>query len=242
MKSTILLIFLFLNSNLCGQYCVPFITMDPDKYTNLREDPDSKSKIVGKVFQYEIFCFIGIECDDDLSNYYGRNWIPVSTDKKSGYIYKKNLLQLDKLPSLKERQTIKHNYDTHGKLVNSNDTLTVIMSIEPFDKNKHNLEITNDHDGEHVWRIDGKDFLGTGYRMPVRKIKMVEIICKDKKTILPDEKIENLYDPHTMQVHIGQTGELYLNISGGGDEGWYSVWFSIVDGNILYECFEDHCW
>jgi hypothetical protein len=53
--------------------------------------------------------------------------------------------------------------------------------------------------------------------------------------------MENLYDPHTMQVHIGQNGELYLNISGGKDEGQYSVWYSIVDGNIVYECFEDFC-
>jgi hypothetical protein len=114
--------------------------------------------------------------------------------------------------------------------------------MKPFDKDKHELKITNDHDGEHVWHIDGKDFYGTGYRMPVREIQMIEILCNGIKTVLPDEKIKKLYNPHTMNVHIGQNGELYLNIYGGGDDGQYSVWFSIVDGNVMYECFEDYCW
>jgi hypothetical protein len=53
--------------------------------------------------------------------------------------------------------------------------------------------------------------------------------------VLPDEKIKNLYNPYTMHVHIGLSGELYLNICGGGNGGEYTVWFSIVDGNIVYE-------
>jgi hypothetical protein len=241
-KFLILSSFVFFINNLSAQHCVPFITLDPDGYTNIRKEPNSKSEIVGKVCQYQVFVFT-VECDDDLSNYDTSNWIPVSTNKQSGYIYRKNLLQLNKLPTLKKRQTIKCNSNIRGKLINSNDTLTVTIYMEPFDRNKHELEITNDSDGEHVWSIDGNFFYGSsGNRMPVREIKMIEILCNERKTTLSNERMENLYDPHTMQVHIGQTGELYLNISGGGDEGRYSVWFSIVDGNIVYECFEDFCW
>jgi hypothetical protein len=241
-KKLILLSLVFFINSLSAQHCVPFITLDPDGYTNIREEPNSKSKIVTKVYQYQVFVFT-VECDDDLSNYDESNWIPISTNKQSGYIYRKNLLQLDKLPFLEKKQTIKSNSDIYGKLVNSNDTLSVTIYMEPFDKNMHDLEITNDSDGEHVWSIDGKIFYGSsGNRMPVREIKKVEILCKDKKMKLSKEKMENLYDPHTMQVRIGRNGELYLNISGGGDEGQYSIWFSIVDGNIVYECFENFCW
>jgi hypothetical protein len=241
-KNLILSSFVFFINSLNAQQCVPFITLDPDGYTNIRKEPNSKSQIVTKVYQYQVFVFT-VECDDDLSNYDESNWIPVSTNKQSGYIYKKNLLRLDKLPSLKEKQTIKCNSIIRGKLISSNDTLTVIIYMEPFDKNIHELEITNDSDGEHIWRIDGNFFYGSsGNRMPVREIKMVEILCGGRKTVLPKEKMENLYDPHTMRVHIGQTGELYLNIGGGGDEGQYSIWFSIVNENIVYECFEDFCW
>jgi hypothetical protein len=239
---TVLYSFLFLVSNLNAQYCVPFITLDSDGYTNLREKPNSKSKIVDKVYKYEVFCFIGIECDDNLANYDDSNWIPVSTDQKGGYIYRKNILRLDKLHSLKVKQKINNNSVTQGILINANDTLSVVMHMKPFDKDKHELKITNDYDGEHVWYIDGKDFYGTGHRMPVREIKTIEILCKGIKTVLPNEKTKKFYNPHTMCVRIGQSGELYLNICGGGDENQYSVWVSIVDGNIVYECFEDYCW
>jgi hypothetical protein len=241
-KILLLLSSLFLISYLSAQHCIPFITIDPDGYTNIREKPNNKSKIVDKVYKHQVFVFI-VECDDDYANYSTSNWLPVTTNYKGGgYIYRKNILQIDKLPSLAIRRKLYNNTITHDTLINSNDTLSAIMYIAPFDKDKHELKITNDHDGEHVWLIDGKDFYGTGYRMPVREIQAIEILCKGTKVVLPDEKIKRLYNPHTMHVHIGQNGVLYLNIGGGGDDGQYAVWFSIVDGNIVYECFEDYCW
>ena len=241
-------ILMFFIKNLNAQFFVPFITIDTDGWTNIREKPNALSKIVGKVHRYQIFYFI-VECDDDYGNYSSNNWLLIHTGQVSGYIYKKKICNIEELPSLKTIKTIRHIgkgggiiYDDEGTIICANDTLTVTMQVQPFDKTKHKLRVENTHDGEHVWSIDDQRFYGTENRMPDREIKSLEILHNEKKTLINLCSINNLYDPHTMKVFLGQHGELYLFISGGGDAGWYGVWLSVVDGDILDKCFEDNCW
>jgi hypothetical protein len=224
-----------------AQFWVPFITIDPDGYTNIREQPNAKSKIVGKVYKYQIFYFIGEECDDDLSNYSSDSWLFINTDQVSGYIYKKKIFTLWNLPALKRKKSIQQD-DNEGSIIVANDTLTVCMQIQPFDKNIHKLKIKNDEDGEHVWSIDEEDFYGTDYRMPFREIKSIEVSYNGRIKTLQQSKLKKFYNPSSMRVYLGHYGELYIAIGGGADAGSYGVWMSIVDGDILYECYQDNCW
>ena len=45
-----------------------------------------------------------------------------------------------------------------------------------------------------------------------------------------------------MGAVIGFDGEIYLTMGGGGDAAWYGVWFSIVEGEIVYETMLTNCW
>jgi hypothetical protein len=204
------------------QHSLPFIINDSDGWTNIRQEMNSQSQIVGKVYDYEVFFFTG----SNLSGY--SNWIPVIAGQKRGYMHRKLILQLDKLPSLRENQTINSNHDV---LSNANDTLSVSLYMSPFDQTKHTITHT---EGEYV-RIDGYDFS----KMPSHEIKAIEIISKGIRTVLPNDELKDLYNPHTMRVYIGPKGELYLNICGGimddSGQGIYSVWLSIVNKSIMYK-------
>jgi hypothetical protein len=243
------ILMLFIKNLDAQSYYVPFITIDMDGYTNIREQPNTTSRIIGKVYRYQIFYFMGEDCDDDLSNYSTDNWLYIHTDQVSGYIYKKKIFSLYNLSMLRTAKSIKHiddkrvlRIDDSGKIVCTNDTLVITMQVQPFNKTKHKLHLRNDEDGEHVLKIDNQDFYGTNYRMPISEIESIEISCNGKKTLIEQNRIKNLYNPHTMSAGLGQNGELYLFIEGGGDAGQYGVWMSIIGGKILYECFDINCW
>jgi hypothetical protein len=235
---------IFLSLELKAQgYSTPFISIDKDGYTNVREKPDGKSKIVGKVFKYQVFYFgDDDECGGNIANYSSSKWLPIFTDSVSGYVYKKNIMDLQALPCITGKYNL-NSSSTKGFILFMNDSLKIAMEIIPFDEKAHKFEIEKtEWDGDEVYTIDEQRFYGTNNRLPTCEIKKIEINYKSKITILPKDKINIYYEPRVMVVYIGLDGELYLCIAGGGDAGQYTVWFSIVNDEIVHNSMEDHCW
>jgi hypothetical protein len=74
---------------------------DTDGYTNLREKPDSKSKIVGRLKTNELFFYSPIGDSD---------WYPVKKEETSkilGYIHKTRITKYSNLPKLVKRKVDK---------------------------------------------------------------------------------------------------------------------------------------
>jgi hypothetical protein len=225
-----------------AQFNLPFIINDEDGYTNLREQPNGKSKIVGKVNKFQVFLAFGEPCEDNPGYDPKNNWVYVKTDDIKGYIYSKNIMMLFKLPELKEKKLTKRGFNNKqatltDSLIRANDSLVVTMILQPINKQLHQFVI---EEGERAW-IDGRnDYHGD--RVPAIEIRSIEISCKGKKSILQSDKLKDLFDPNDLGVYIGMNGELYIFIGGSGDESQYGIWFSVVNREVKYTCFTNYCW
>ena len=219
----------------------PFIIMDKDGYTNIREQPNTKSKIIGKVYKYQLFFSIDDLCGSNM--FATDQWEPIcSVGNPDGYIYRKNILQLNNLPLLKGKQDFKLSSDNSATIVIANDSIQITMLLQPYNRQNHQGWIyggSGDEYEKHIvlQQIDTeiKEVEVFDNNNVKTEIKEIEIIYNGQKKILPKDKIYNYCDPKYIAAYVGFDGEIYLGISGGGDTGIYRVWFSIVKGNIVYQ-------
>jgi hypothetical protein len=235
-KISFIILFIILSlSSLNAQFNLPFIINDKDGYTNLREQPNGKSKIVGKVYKNQIFLAIGEPCEDNPGYDPSNNWVYVATDDISGYIYSRNIMQLYKLPPIKLKGNFKLSKNIKETIISGeNDSIRIIMRLQSFNEQNHEGRVyggSSDIPEENI-----------KYHLIENEIKEVEIFCKNKKTVLLKNEIKNYCDVISMSAYIGYKGEIYLGIGGGGDAAQYGVWFSIVNGEIKYTCLETYCW
>jgi hypothetical protein len=208
-KEFILIILFFALSVSRMNAQLPYIIIDKDGYTNIREQPNSKSRIVGKIQKYQIF-FSSEICGDSATT----NWEPIISCNIHGYIYRKNICPISMLSVIKGRKK--------GSLIECNkDDLRVIMEIQPFDEQNHK---------------DGYPMINS--QTPASEIKKIEIYNKGDKTVLSKEILRRYYDiAYSLCVYVGKDGELYINFEGGGSGcvvEWYSAWLSIVSGKLIY--------
>lgn len=216
MKNLFLVLVVLLAANVSAQY----ITLDKDGYTNVRQKPNAKSAIVEKVKKHQVFYKAeDIPCADQVYDSLNvGNWLAITTNMEdmAGYIYKRDLFAIDKLPSLKEDTWIE------GKLLRvSNDSLGIDISItfQPYsEKNK----------------LQGKRMYGTDGWEPHNEIKEIRISNKGNVSSLPINKFKNYYDVRWISAWLGFDGEIYILLSGGDGSGGFSVMLSVLDGDILY--------
>jgi hypothetical protein len=209
---------------------VPLITIDSDGYTNIREQPSVKSKIVGKVYKYQLFAY-NYDCDEMYPEY--DNWAYIYNDSVSGFIYKAKIIELNELSCI---------YKYNFRLLNNKDSVILIekdsikikIIIQPFVPENH-IEV-------EFYGWDYGDNKSQIYSKMETEIKEIKIIKNDSETFLPHNMIKNFCNVSGFEVRIGKTGELYILIKGGKDEGIYNVWLSVVDGKIVDELKEIYCW
>lgn len=230
---------------------IPFVIVDKDGYTNIREQPNANSKIIGKIHKYQLFFSIdGNFCESGM--YATDHWEAIESDgNPNGYIYKKNILQINNLPSLKSKGKDDFSLSSNGitTIIRANDSIQITIGLQSYDRKNHQGWIyggTSDAYEKHIVKQqvgnEVKEVEIFDNNQVETEIKIIEIIYNGQKTTLPIDKIQNYCDPLNITAYIGFDGELYLGISGGGDAAGYGVWFSIVNGEIVFETMVNNCW
>ena len=222
MKNLVSLLFTVLLPAMLAAQC---ITIDKDGYTNIREKPDGKSTIVGKVHKYQVFHPVKDICMSDGGEKSTANWEYITTDyiDPIGYIYKKHLMNLEDMPMIKDADE-ENNDGNRFRIVCQNDSIKVLLIAKAFDKNTRVA-------GQRVYGVDGWE--------PARQLDKIEITYNTKKYSLSTKEFKRYCDPNFMYVRIGTEGELYINISGGDGSGGYGVWLSVLNGEVLYSIVEE---
>jgi hypothetical protein len=225
----------FIESKAQYGYWTTFIINDKDGYTNIRKEPNGKSEIVGKVIKYELFTSME-GCEDIEISPASVPWLFVCDNNNvCGYIYKKNIMLVYRLPELNKKTNFNESTTT-SVMTRMNDSIRVSMEIILVD--------TMAYIGDLKKRFNFRygDFEDE-YSCPTKKLNKIIINYKDKTTILPKDKFQNYYyEIRDMDVYIGKEEELYIGFSGGGDASAYLAWFVIVNGEITQEFVKTSCW
>ena len=199
---------LFLTSVEAHAYDDVYVITDKDGYTNVREKPDARSGILGKVYKHQIFFSLVGYCENELPE--TEKWEPIIVGSIEGYIYKRNRISVFKLPEI----TGKGDYalSSNGKesiVTGENDSIKLIVLLEPFDYESYDRETYFAYGGT-------SDALEENlvHKSIKNQIKELKIIYKNKSIILPRERIKEYCDVVHVSVYIGYSEELYLNIGG----------------------------
>lgn len=225
------ILFISLSTGVKAQY----ITLDKDGYTNIRKEPGARSDIVGRVQKYQVFYFAGdIPCSDETVTDDFENWLPVTIDMENttGYIYKKILFSVNDLPALEE-ETINNTF------VCSNDSVRIMLTLRPFDKSSHTVQEKTVGNSTYTVSVDGGRAYGTDGWIPYKEIAEITVSYDGKTIHLPKQKFRKFYDINSVSARIGFDGELYIFAEGGDGSGGYSVCWSVVDDDIVYEIISE---
>jgi len=222
------------------------IINDKDGYVNIREDKDSKSKIVGRLFTDDIFMVASDSDEDewwgvfysakfnDLENYkkdyYLKNGM---TDGKEiyfqGYMHKSRFILIDKLKSVSTR-----NITRTKKMVSiTNDTIKLVFKTNLFDKAKHIIK--TDKNG-FVISIDNKIPKGVDSSIPKTEIVEISLFVNEKKIEFPDKYYKDLFEPNLEHINLykDSNGNLILSMpyNSDGAGAYFAAWL-IKKGTIL---------
>ena len=134
-------VLILVSSILHAQNQVEAYIDDPDGFTNIREKPDIKSEVIGKVLEGELFI-----CYPDSSS----NWWPVISGKKlKGYVHKsriKSLLDLTKeiIEFFRVFSNISPNNAEYGEIYNEDmfeyARKFPLAFIDAFSKSNENIQ------------------------------------------------------------------------------------------------------
>jgi len=131
-----------------------------------------------------------------------------------------------------------------NKIVCSNDTLQVVLSLKPFDINAHKVTFDDRDDSSLViWSVDGQYPCGMLVFDPdnlVMEIESLSIFQNGQKKSLSIDDIKHYFNPR-MSVHIGLNGELYIEIKCGDGGEYHSICLSVVSGVIRYAKSTESC-
>lgn len=222
------------------------IINDKDGYVNIREDRDSKSKIVGRLFTDDIF-MVASDSDKDewwgvfysvklndlekyKKDYYIKNGL---TDGKEvyfqGYIHLSRFILIDNLKSVSTK-----NIKRSKNLVSIiNDTIKLVFKTADFDKAKHLIK--TDKNG-FVVSIDNKIPKGVYNTIPKTEIVEISLTINDKKVEFPDMYYKDLFEPNLDRINLykDSNGDLILSMpyNSDGAGAYFAAWL-IKKGTIL---------
>jgi hypothetical protein len=219
MKKILVLLILIFTQHLFAQNTEGYgfaIIDDKDGFTNIREEPNMKSKIVGNVKEGELFfCF---------SNEKHKDWFAVDVKNNynlSGYVHKSRIKFVEELPKLKKRKSIK---DT---IYIKNDSITLKMVIGDFKSAKHKLT----KDNNFISKIDGKRPMGVDGGLPKTELQSIQLTIGGEVIDVPKSELNDLYEPNfeKASVYLAQNGNIYFTMSNSDGAGGYEVAFVFKD-------------
>jgi len=204
------------------------VIKDPDGYVNVRNNPGSKTRVIGKIYRYNIF-----NCEPNSSTWW--KILQVYKNEKpdwfEGYINKSHIELLTKWQTIKSRNIYK---DSCRIKV---DSMTVTIKKAPFNPKKHKLSY-KDHEG--LTLIDGKRFWGTDTDLPRVKITSLKINKNGELLIIPNKAFNDLYEPNlrTLSVCTDSDNTHYILMVNSDGAGSYAIIW-IIKNNKYYGRYID---
>lgn len=205
-KITTILILILFTTRLFSQVAV---IDDKDGFTNVRENPDGKSKVIYKIQEFELFLY---EMESSENNDWIKVFVPKNKysldcngfDNLIGYIHKSRLKPIEELEKYNgEEFKFKYVLDT--------------FSFE----NK----IIDYADGKWISRINGRPFYGTDGDVPNNEVKSIDIMLEGEKIVISELLYADLF-VLTNDFNIYRTKDQYFvqqwNSDGAG--GYLIVW------------------
>lgn len=208
MKYKILIVLLYITYNITAQVA---IINDKDGYTNVRKKPNSKSEIVYKLLENEMFQYeTENEKSDWIKVYIRKNKFDINEEFKfsksiEGYIHKTRLLTLSSL----KMEEILFSFKSINKEFKTNENI-----IDYSERG-----IVNKINGRHPYGIDGT--------LPTRETIKIEVYVDGVIMPIPKVLFENLYQSNN-NVEIGEHYGCYFAKQHNSDgAGGYQVYWAI---------------
>ena len=214
------------------------IIHDADRYANVR---DTSGAVIGKLLDNHVF----VDWDVQKSH---KEWhsIEYGTDTgitktyphgstHTGEIHKSRVRYLADLPQLKKQPQ-----STDKCLVYANDTLTVEISFQDFNPQKHT--IIKDIETKFVLSIDGcSDLTGIDNNIPHKEYASITVKYPAGILEFPTAYITHLYEPNqnNVAVALGKGNTLFISTQNSdGAGGYYAVW--TVENYLVKSLFVLH--
>lgn len=213
-----------------------FIINDKDGYTNVREEPNQNSKIIGKIIENQVFAIDSyVQDEENKSN----DWIaikfPIHIDKKSnflkfegeektGYVHKSRLVELENLPKFEKNEM------HPNKVIHQYKDVEVIIETQAFKRSDHKISQSD----EGFYLIDGEKAFPY-YGGETTEIKSIVFKSKDKTFISPKNFFKNLLmvNAENTSVYRGNNDESYLLFDAGDGADSYNIILCIKDYKLF---------
>ncbi|MBL7849268.1 MAG: hypothetical protein JNN04_00095 [Cyclobacteriaceae bacterium] len=212
------------------------IINDPDGYVNVRDSGHNTARIVGRIFEGEVFQTEELEgsywwpvfygCDPDRDSlatskrdFYRKELGIEGYVAIQGFVHRSRIRLISSLPSLSERS-----FNSHRNSVTiSNSSIRVTLHTASFDSTKHQLERSGI--GNWITRVDGKKPWGQDGGMPHIQIQKLSFHIDSKELKFPRHHFDDLYEPNLSG----------LNLYFASDDQWFLCMVNNSDGGGAYD-------
>ena len=213
------IIYFLLLINLSISYGQEFefaIIKDIDGFVNVRNTKNlNENNIVDKLENGFVVTHFGAE----------GNWILIDYEKngkfQNGYVYKDRVLNISKFTKLTKKQIIEN------EVILANRKVEIKITEKEFEKTKHSFKYYKENPNQ-LYLIDEKEIFGTDGNIPKKEYNSIVIKIDTLKIELPNEAIENLYEPNLefTNANFDEKTETYYiqSLNGDGAGGYAIIW------------------
>lgn len=218
------IIYFLLLINLSISYGQEFefaIIKDIDGFVNVRNTKNlNENNIVDKLENGFVVTHFGAE----------GNWILIDYEKngkfQNGYVYKDRVLNISKFTKLTKKQIIEN------EVILANRKVEIKITEKEFEKTKHSFKYYKENPNQ-LYLIDEKEIFGTDGNIPKKEYNSIVIKIDTLKIELPNEAIENLYEPNLEFTNANfdeKTETFYIQSLNGDGAGGYAIIWIIEKG------------
>jgi len=196
------------------------VIYDKDGSCNVRSAAAKGDNVIDKLNNgHLVYCYPG-----------NTNWMSIDYTKGreeiSGRVYKDRVIFVSgysKIPLLKKE---------NSRISFKKDSITVIVTQQPFDKSKHTFTAYKEA-SDQIELIDNKKIWGEDGGIPTREYKSIELSIGKRKILLPATALESLYQPSldNTQVNYDKKNDIiYIHSNNSDGAGAYEVVWKIERG------------
>lgn len=218
-KKTFTILTIIFSAILCGQDFA--IISDKDGFANIRENANSKSKIIDKLKNGHLICVLGAN-----GNWLDIDYSTENENQRNGSIYKNRIKYLSEFKKIPKTQK------SENKLLLSNQKISVIITLQKFDKKKHKFEYVKEYP-DQILKIDNKKYYGKDGGFPETEYQNISVNFGKVNINLPKSAFQNLYEPNLFSTEANydeKNNILYISAMNSDGAGSYLIVWKIENG------------